>query len=223
MLAFADFDKPFLLETDASKLGLRAVLSQKQADSQYHPVAYASQSLTTHKCNCHSTKQEFLLLKWAIEEQFQEYLLWKPFIVKTDNNPLTYIMTTPNLDATWNQWIESLAWFIFSIKYQKGHDNVATDALSHVTSKLNTDTIKSILDGVAMGITKRAHAHDPTVAQADEEIHKPFQETMILAQATQVDLHVTGSITQGSNLVDLWPKSVGSQTPAGRWCNYWRG
>ena len=39
-------------------------------------------------------------MKWTSAEQFQEYLLWKPFVVKTDNNPLTYIMTTPNLDAT---------------------------------------------------------------------------------------------------------------------------
>ena len=42
MLAFADIDKPFLLDTNASKLGLGAVLSQKQADSQYDPVVYAS-------------------------------------------------------------------------------------------------------------------------------------------------------------------------------------
>ena len=100
VLAFADFDKPSLLETDTSKLGLGAVLSQKQADGQYHLVEYASPSLTTHECNYHSMKQEFLALKWVIAEHFQEYLLWKPFIVKTDNNPLTYIMTTPNLDAT---------------------------------------------------------------------------------------------------------------------------
>ena len=100
MLDFADFNKPFLLETDASKLGLGAVLSQKQADGQYHLVAYASCSLTTHEHNYHSTNQEFLVLKWVIAKQFQDYLLWKPFIVRTDNNPLTYIMTTPNLDAT---------------------------------------------------------------------------------------------------------------------------
>ena len=100
VLAFADFNKPFLLKTDTSKQGLGTVLSQKQMDGQYHPVAYASWSLTVHEHNYHSTKQEFLALKWVIVEQFQEYLLWKPFIVKTDNSPLTYIMTTPNLDAT---------------------------------------------------------------------------------------------------------------------------
>ena len=42
VLAFANFNKPFLLETNASKLGLGAVLSPKQTDGQYHPVAYAS-------------------------------------------------------------------------------------------------------------------------------------------------------------------------------------
>ena len=68
VLAFADFDKPFLLETYARKLELGVVLSQKQPDGQFHPVAYASRSLTIHECNYHSTKQEFLALKWAITE-----------------------------------------------------------------------------------------------------------------------------------------------------------
>ena len=96
VLAFADFSKPFLLETDVSRLGLGAVLSQKQTDGQYHPVAYMSCSLAVHEHNYNLMKQEFLVLKWAIMEQFQEYLLWKPFVVKTDNNLFTYIMTTPN-------------------------------------------------------------------------------------------------------------------------------
>ena len=42
VLAFADFDEPFLLETNASKLGLGAVLFQKQTNGQCYPVAYAS-------------------------------------------------------------------------------------------------------------------------------------------------------------------------------------
>ena len=99
VLAFADYTKDFLLETDALKEGLGAVLSQKQEDGQFHLVAYGSRALTTHKKNYHSMKLEFLALKWAITEHFKEYLLYQPFLVKTDNNPLTYIMTTPNLDV----------------------------------------------------------------------------------------------------------------------------
>ena len=100
VLAFADYTKDFLLETDASKEGLGAVLSQKQEDGRFHPVAYSSWVLTMHEKNYHSMKLEFLALKWAVTEHFKEYLLYQPFLVKTDNNPLTYILTTPNLDAT---------------------------------------------------------------------------------------------------------------------------
>ena len=82
VLAFADYTKDFLLETDASKEGLGAVLSQKQEDGQFHPVAYGSRALTLHEKNYHSTKLEFLALKWAVTEHFKEYLLYQPFLVK---------------------------------------------------------------------------------------------------------------------------------------------
>ena len=74
VLAFADYTKPFLLETDASKDRLGAVLSQKQVDRLYHPVTYSSRALTPHEKNYHWTKLEFLVLKWEVTEHFKEYL-----------------------------------------------------------------------------------------------------------------------------------------------------
>ena len=130
VLAFTDYSKDFLLETDTSKKGLGAVLSQKQEDGQFHPVAYGSQALTTHEKNFHSTKLEFLALKLAVTEHFKEYLLYQPFLVKTNNNLLTYIMSTPNLDATGHCWVSALAKYNFWLEYQKGRDNTAADALS---------------------------------------------------------------------------------------------
>ena len=53
-------------------------------------------------------------------EHFKEYLLYEPFLVKTDNNPLTYIMTTSNLDTTGHQWVGALVKFSFQVEYQKG-------------------------------------------------------------------------------------------------------
>ena len=76
VLAFADYTKDFLLETDASKEGLGAVLPQKQEDGWFNLVAYSSQAPSTHKKNYHSTKLEFLALNWAIMEHFKEYLLY---------------------------------------------------------------------------------------------------------------------------------------------------
>ena len=80
-LAFADYTKDFLLETDASKERLVAVLSQKQVDGHFHLVAYGIWALTAHEKNYHSTKLEFLALKWAVMEHFKEYLLYQPFLV----------------------------------------------------------------------------------------------------------------------------------------------
>ena len=74
VLAFANYTWDFLLETDASKEGLGVVLSQKQADGHYHLVAYGSWALSAHEKNYHSTKLEFLALKWVIMEHFKEYL-----------------------------------------------------------------------------------------------------------------------------------------------------
>ena len=162
VLAFADYTKDFLLETDASKEGLGAVLSQKQEDGWFHLVAYGSQLLTTHEKNYHSMKLEFLALKWAIMEHFKEYLLYQPFLVRTDNNPLTYIMSTPNLDTTGHQWVSALAKYNFQLEYQKGQDNAAGDALSWVTTHLKPEAVQAVLDGAAMGASesrKREPSH----------------------------------------------------------------
>ena len=104
ILSFPDFNKPFLLETDASGRGLGAVLSQKQADGRYHPITYASHVMNETEQRYHSNKQEFLALEWAVTEQFHEYLSpygknGNEFVVHTDNNPLTYIFSSANMDA----------------------------------------------------------------------------------------------------------------------------
>ena len=74
ILSFPVFSKPFLLETDTSGKGLGAVLSQKQSDGGYHPIAYASRIMNETEQRYHSNKQEFLALKWAATAQFHKYL-----------------------------------------------------------------------------------------------------------------------------------------------------
>ena len=79
--------------------------------------------------NYSSAKLELLALKWAITEKFQDYLLGSRFQVYTDNNPLAYIQES-KLGASQIRWLSELALFDFAIKYQTGHSNRATDALS---------------------------------------------------------------------------------------------
>ena len=158
VLVFPDFEKPFLLETDASKEGLGAVLSQKQSNGQYHPIAFGSHSLTPVEKNYHSSKLEFLALKWSVTEHFKKYLAYAPFVVWTDNNPLTYVLTTPNLDATGHRLVGALVSFQFELEYQKGTDNGATDALSRVPINHSQQTVQSLLEGVIVGASDRGEA-----------------------------------------------------------------
>ena len=81
VLVFPDFDIPILLEIDASKEGLGVVLSQKQDNGRYHPVAFGSCSLIPSERNYHSSKLEFLALKWSVTEHFKEYLACAPFVI----------------------------------------------------------------------------------------------------------------------------------------------
>ena len=188
VLSFTDYTKDFLLETDALKEGLGAVLSQKQEDGWFHPVAYGFWAFTTHEKNYHSMKLEFLALKWAITEHFKEYLLYQPFLVKTENNPLTYIMSTPNLDATRHYWVSTLAKYDFQLEYQKGQDNAVADALSQVTTRLQPEAVQAILDGAAIGTSQWAERESPAIIKNKQHLE---QEVHVATGQVLVEMHVT--------------------------------
>ena len=161
------------METDASSKGLGAVLLQKQSDGRYHPVAYASRIMTETEQRYHSNKQEFLALKWAVTEQFHEYLSpygknRNEFVVWMDNNLLTYIFSSANLDAAGQRWVAQLASYNFALEYQKGKDNTVADFLSHLDdhlppgkvqdylNKIPYPGVKAVLDNAIMPLTERA-------------------------------------------------------------------
>ena len=188
VLALTDYIKEFLLETDASKEGLGEVLSQKLADRWYHPVACGSQALMAHDKNYHSTKLDFLVLKWVVTEHFKGYLLYQPFLVRTDNNPLAYIMTKPNFNATGHQWVGGLVRFNFQLEYQKGWDNTMADMLSWITICFSQEAVQSILDGVSLGVTHRAEGYDTVVVEGDYSLEK---EVCVTTGQVLVKMHVT--------------------------------
>ena len=173
VLVFADFKKPFHLETDALKEGLGAVLLQESDDGQYHPVAFASQELKGGEPKYHSSKLEFLALKWAITEQFREYLQYQPFTVCMDNNPLTYILMTPNLDALGHRWVAALASYNMKLEYLKGSNNKVTDALSQVSmQKLDEETVAELLNCTQNSGTPQAETANIHVIEEGERVNQ---------------------------------------------------
>ncbi len=91
VLAHPDFSKPFLLYTDASRIGIAAVLSQKEDDNKVHPMHYASKKLIPAEANYPITDLEGLVVVWAVKK-FRSYLRLKLFTIITDHSALKYIL-----------------------------------------------------------------------------------------------------------------------------------
>ncbi|PIK37506.1 hypothetical protein BSL78_25661 [Apostichopus japonicus] len=153
-MAYPDFKLPFILHTDASNQGLASVLYQRQ-EGKLRAIAFASRTLSPAEKNYHSNKLEFLALKWSITDRFRDYLQYAVnFTVFTDNNPLTYVLTTARLNATGQRWVSELASFRFNIKYRPGKRNNDADTLSRMPinvgnmEELVNDCVMEIPDGV---------------------------------------------------------------------------
>ena len=148
-----------------------AVLLKGLDDGQYHLVAFASSELKGGEPKYHSSKLEFLALKWAVTEQFHEYLQYQPFTVCTDNNPLTYILTTPNLDVLGHCWVAALAGYNMKLEYLKGSDNKVADALSRVSiQKLDEETVTWLLNHAWNGSTPQAETANVHVIEEGERV-----------------------------------------------------
>ena len=161
ILAYPDFTRQFILHTDASKDGLGAVLYQEDGEGVLRVIGYGSRSLTNAERNyhMHAGKLEFLALKWAVCDHFRDYLYYAPdFVVYTDNNPLTYVLSTAKLNATGHRWVAELSDFNFKIRYRPGKSNGDADALSRLPhhyqelccKETSTDTINAIINGITV-------------------------------------------------------------------------
>ena len=131
VLGYADYSSPFVVHTDASLDGLGAVLYQKQ-DGKDRVISYVSRRLSPSERNCPVHKLEFLALKWAVTDKFHDYPYGNQFTAYTDNNPLTYVLTTAKLDAMWHRWVAALSQYNFDIVYRTDASNRDADALSRI-------------------------------------------------------------------------------------------
>ena len=189
ILAYADFNKPFILHTDASGEGLGAVLYQEQ-DGVERVIAYASRGLRNSERHYPAHKLEFLCLKWAVTDKFHDYLYGNQFLVCTDNNPLTYVLSTARLDATGHRWLAALSSFNFSLKYKTGKSNSDADGLSrkpHETQELFTEAVKAICQAY-------------TVARGS----CPYAENLVITSSPQL---VESLDSQSDDSLEFTPKN----------------
>lgn len=121
MLAHPDFNEPFILSVDASLDGLGAVLSQvPKGELKARLIAFASKSLSASERKYPAHRLEFIAVKWSVCEKFSHWLKGHKFTIWTDNNPLTYLLTKPKLDAYELRWVSKLASYTFDLKHECG-------------------------------------------------------------------------------------------------------
>ena len=129
VLAYPNFDKSFVMHTDASILGLGAVLEQEQEDGKLHPIAYSSRSLSKAECNYGITEMEALGVVWGAKH-FRAYLYGHKCIVYTDHSPLRSMLNAQHPSGKLARWSQSLCEFDLELRYRPGRVNSNADALS---------------------------------------------------------------------------------------------
>ena len=98
-------------------------------------------------------------------------LQYQPFTVRTDNNPLTYILTTPNLDALSHHWVTALAGYNMKLEYLKGADNKIADTLSRLPpEKLDEHAVAELLDYARNSYKPRAETANLNIIEEGERV-----------------------------------------------------
>ena len=120
----------FILQTDASKFGLGAILLQREGEVKL-PVAYASRKLKGGDLNHSTIEKECLAIVWAVQK-FCKYLYRKAFELETDDQPLVYLSSMKGTNSRLLRWALSLQPYRFTVIAIKGRDNVGADYLSRL-------------------------------------------------------------------------------------------
>src|SRR3569623_1077760 len=121
------FNRPFIVDTDYSRLGIGATLSQTDEQARELPVAFASRALHGAEMNYSTTEGELLAIVWAVTVRFRPYLYGGPtFLVRVDHNPLVWLHQKTNLTGRLARWHIRLMEFNFRVEYRPGcvHSNV---------------------------------------------------------------------------------------------------
>ena len=137
VLAYPNFEKPFELTTDASNFAIGAILSQDN-----HPISYASRTLNPTEINYPTHEKELLAIVWACK-YFRPYLFGHKFVINTDHKPLVWLFSLKQPNSRLIRWRLMLDEFDYTIKYKKGKENQAADALSRNPPKLDINTLET--------------------------------------------------------------------------------
>jgi transposase InsO family protein len=168
-LAHPDYEKPFLLYTDASNLGLGAVLAQNDAEGKEHPIVYLSRTLSPAESNYTITELECLAIVWSVRK-LHTYLDGVKFTLITDHSALQWLFDFRGSNRRLVRWSLELQpyrdWM--TIKYREGRIHLNADPLSRAPlPECNSITTATIPDAYIQDIVEgyRSDAYFQRVAE----------------------------------------------------------
>ncbi len=129
ILVFPDYKLPFTMCTDASALGIGAVLKQTEEGKRPHATVYASRVLTSAESKYSITHLEALAAVWALQH-FRDIIFGYPVTVYTDHTAVTQLFHGKNLTGCLARWYLTNQQFEPTLKYLPGKANTVADALS---------------------------------------------------------------------------------------------
>jgi transposase InsO family protein len=141
VLAYPDFSKPFLIQSDASKFAIGAVLSQI-IEGEEHPNAYASRHLTKCERNYTTSEKELLAVVWATK-YFECYIYGKKVLIYTDHEPLTTLKSLQEPTGRLGRLFLKLQEIDYDLVYKPGDENVNADFVSRLTTTIKTIRFES--------------------------------------------------------------------------------
>ena len=129
VLTSPNFESPFLIQYDASNVGIGAVLFQADSEGGVHPIKYFSKKLNAAERNYSATVKECLAVVAAVAK-FRPFVELMDFTILTDHASLKWLMNHKDLSRRLARWSLSLQRFTFKIEHKKDSENVDPDMLS---------------------------------------------------------------------------------------------
>ena len=206
VLAYPDFEKEFTLTTDASDVGLGAVLSQ-QFVGRERVIAYGSRSLSKAERNYSTTEKETLAVVWATEH-FSHYLLGaEEFLIRTDHDPLTYLRSIPSPRGRLARWMALLDQYSYRMVHIPGKLIPHADSLSRSPQVAVVD----FPVGVTWAEMADKQRNDPVLSRVLHLIRSGVKEVKGESLEVQQLMKVPGGYFENKGVLCVPRKAVGKR------------